>query len=379
MAYKTFVNGFPLNASELNTFLMNQSVATFANAAARTSAITAPAEGQLTYLEDDNTFYAFNGTSWVAQNFEAPRSPNYVINGGMDIWQRGTSVAGANVFRADRHYIDDNATVARSTDVPANVDLGYSLHIPATTGAASLRHAIELPGLSQAGAFSDGQTFTISFYAKSTAARDIRFSFVFKESLLSANIKVAVGTTTVGVLSSSWQRFSSTFTIAAGSITGARALVLNISSISGTSADFFYTGVQLEAGSVATPFRRNSNNLEGELAACQRYYQRLSAAGANTWLSSLGVATSTTQLEIPFVLPNPMRATPTSLDFSNLASVIPGSGLVAVTNLVLGTNTNSSSSLGLVATHASGLTSGQVRALIANNSTTAFVGFSAEL
>jgi hypothetical protein len=66
MAYKTFVNGFPLNASEINNNLMNQAVATFVDAAARSTAISAPVEGQLTYLESDAQFYKFNGDAWVA-------------------------------------------------------------------------------------------------------------------------------------------------------------------------------------------------------------------------------------------------------------------------------------------------------------------------
>jgi hypothetical protein len=65
MAYKVFSNGFALNASELNTYLMNQSVMVFANASARTSALT-PTEGMVTYLEDTNALELYNGTAWVA-------------------------------------------------------------------------------------------------------------------------------------------------------------------------------------------------------------------------------------------------------------------------------------------------------------------------
>jgi len=65
MAFKTFENGLPLNASELNTYLMSQVVATFANATARTSAIATPVEGQVTYLESTDLFSWWNGSAWV--------------------------------------------------------------------------------------------------------------------------------------------------------------------------------------------------------------------------------------------------------------------------------------------------------------------------
>jgi hypothetical protein len=66
MAYKTFANGFPLPASDLNNFLMNQSVIVFADAAARTTAIPSPVEGMLTYLEDTNAYESWNGSAFVA-------------------------------------------------------------------------------------------------------------------------------------------------------------------------------------------------------------------------------------------------------------------------------------------------------------------------
>lgn len=65
VAYKVFTNGSTLQASEINENLMRQSVAVFSNAAARTAAITAPVEGQMTYLEDVNLFQSWNGSSWI--------------------------------------------------------------------------------------------------------------------------------------------------------------------------------------------------------------------------------------------------------------------------------------------------------------------------
>jgi hypothetical protein len=66
MSYKTFVNGFPLNASELNTYLMSQVVATFANTTARDEAIDSPAEGQIVYIENTATFLWWTGADWVS-------------------------------------------------------------------------------------------------------------------------------------------------------------------------------------------------------------------------------------------------------------------------------------------------------------------------
>jgi hypothetical protein len=66
MPYKVFVNGFPLNASELNTFVMPQTIAVFLDATARTAAIENPVEGQYTYLTGSNSLELFNGSAWVA-------------------------------------------------------------------------------------------------------------------------------------------------------------------------------------------------------------------------------------------------------------------------------------------------------------------------
>jgi len=65
MAYKTFANGFPLPASDLNNFLMNQSVIVFADSAARTTAIPSPVQGMLTYLEDTSTYETWTGAAWA--------------------------------------------------------------------------------------------------------------------------------------------------------------------------------------------------------------------------------------------------------------------------------------------------------------------------
>lgn len=70
MPFKTFVNGFPLNASELNEYLMYQSIAVFADATARDAAITSPVDGQYAHLTGSDTLTRYNGSAW--ENFGLP-------------------------------------------------------------------------------------------------------------------------------------------------------------------------------------------------------------------------------------------------------------------------------------------------------------------
>jgi hypothetical protein len=70
MAYKVFTAGTLATASDVNTYLMNQSIATFSSTAARNAAITSPVEGQFAFinLNDITTYY--DGTAW--RNFLFP-------------------------------------------------------------------------------------------------------------------------------------------------------------------------------------------------------------------------------------------------------------------------------------------------------------------
>jgi hypothetical protein len=72
MPRKTFTAGDILTASDVNTFLMNQSVMTFAGTAARGSAIGTAVEGMFTYLEDTNTFQYWNGSAWTGLTPSSP-------------------------------------------------------------------------------------------------------------------------------------------------------------------------------------------------------------------------------------------------------------------------------------------------------------------
>jgi hypothetical protein len=65
MPRKEFEAFTRLDASDVNTFLMDQSVMTFGSATARDAAIDTPVEGQVTYLNDIDSLSVYNGTQWV--------------------------------------------------------------------------------------------------------------------------------------------------------------------------------------------------------------------------------------------------------------------------------------------------------------------------
>jgi hypothetical protein len=65
LGFKTFNTGDVLSAADVNGYLM-QGVWVFANAAARTSAVTSPQEGNMSYLSDTNSLEYYSGSAWVA-------------------------------------------------------------------------------------------------------------------------------------------------------------------------------------------------------------------------------------------------------------------------------------------------------------------------
>lgn len=65
MAYKTFVAGTEGLASDINTYLMNQSVIVFTDSTARDAALTAPTEGMVCYLTASDHYQIYNGSAWV--------------------------------------------------------------------------------------------------------------------------------------------------------------------------------------------------------------------------------------------------------------------------------------------------------------------------
>lgn len=272
---------------------------------------------------------ASTGLRWTA----TPSASNPVLNSSYDIWQRGTSIASgaAAPYTADRWQIGRSGSVAGitvsrqatgdSTNLP---NIQYAARVQRDSGNTSTAQIYFMQSFETANSIPfAGKTVTLSFYARSGS------NFSAASSLMFARIDTGTGTdqnvftgyagsaTPVNeskTITTTWQRFSVTASLA--STTTELGLLFGFTPV-GTAgaADYFeITGVQLDIGSVALPYRRNSATLAGELAACRRYLP------AYTYGTSLfGYAYQTNGSVGYIAFDTPARVNPTGITIPTLS------------------------------------------------------------
>jgi len=135
----------------------------------------------------------------------------------------------------------------------------------------------------------------------------------------------------------------------------------------------------LELGSVATPFRRNQENIQAELAACQRYYYRIDAFENTFTAFGQGYANTTTSFRCIINPPSEMRINPTA-EWSG-SGTLTVRGAAGSTNFTaIATDTVlSSKRVPVVILTSSGLVSNAHGLILANNNTSAWLALNAEL
>jgi hypothetical protein len=327
-------------------------------------------------------------------------SGNAIINGGFEINQRNFSSTTADfAYGFDRfaHYrVGGSATVSAQTFTPGAAPVsGYEarnfIRLAVTGGSTAGDQTVLFQPIEDVRTFA-GQTVTVSFWAKAAAGTP-KLGVAFQQVFGTGGSAAVGGIATTFNLTTSWVRYTTTLSIP--SITGKTIgtnnfLGLNfvltatssIDSVYGTSvgvqtATFDIWGVQLEAGSIATPFRRNSPNIQAELAACQRYYYRATPGIQYTPVAAGGIGVSGNLTFARFTAKHPvtMRIPPSSVEFSTLASA-DTSNLIAVTSVSQTYSGQDYSSVD--AQHGSNLTAFRPYFLVTNN-TNGFLAFSAEL
>jgi hypothetical protein len=318
---------------------------------------------------------------------------NAVINGGFDVWQRGTSfVPSTTAFGPDRWAVYRNTTgsiASRQTPGATLPQFQYCARMQRDSGTTAVNSASYAMSLETSESLKyAGQTVTLSFYARAGAnfsgsgASSMRIYLMYGTGTDQSVITGFTGNTflvngTVTAITTSWVRYS--FTVAVSSTATQLGLELN-ALFNGTAgaADYFeVTGVQLELGAQATPFARAGGSIGGELALCQRYYYRTGVGSAVATTYGLGMATSTTAAAIYIQYPVTMRTNPSSVDYADLAVSDLVNYTVVLTSLALSDRNNIGGKFS--ANVASGLTQLRPAFLVNNTNITGYLGFSAEL
>jgi hypothetical protein len=134
--------------------------------------------------------------------------------------------------------------------------------------------------------------------------------------------------------------------------------------------------MQYESGSIATPFQTATGTIQGELAACQRYYIRTTSTGTDC-NHGIGLANSTTNAYIQANIAE-MRVIPTSIDYANL-NVSDSVNNFSFSGLSINSANSTPRLAFLIATGITGMTQFRPMFMRNNNNTAGYLGFSAEL
>jgi hypothetical protein len=414
----------------------------FASASARTTALTGVlVEGMVSYIPTNGIEY-YNGSAWVSISqavtalttkgdlltystqdtrlpvgsdgqtlvansaattglqWQTPVQQNPILNSAMQVWQRSTSIGSittAVTYTADRWCALAGATTTTTVSRQATSDttnlpnIQYCARVQRNSGqtgtsAISLSQSLEsvnsIPFM--------GKVVTLSFYARAGA------NYSAASSILTANMVTGTGTdqnilsTYTGTaypinqnvtLTTTWQRFTITTSALSSSATEL-AMYFSYTPVGTAGANDYYeiTGVQLEVGSVATPFHTFSTTLQSELAACQRYYWRTTSPGsAPTLVVPAAWAYSAVESDATIAFPVSMRTAPTSVDYANLVFSRYDNTGYNITSVTLATNTASSYGAliygTVVAATAGNVGKWMTQSIAGNN----YLGFSAEL
>ena len=299
---------------------------------------------------------------------------NVLINGAMNVAQRGTSSTGigaaAGYFTLDRWNLDLSSTAGRLTmtqDSSAPSGFANSLKLACTTADTSiasdeqLRINTRIEGQnlqSFAKGTSDAKPFAVSFYVKGNASATYvcelydndntrQVSKTFNVTTDWTRIELSFPADTSGAFDDDnalsfllqiWLHAGSNFTSGTlnttwGSVTNANRAVGISSFFDSTDRTFFITGVQLEVGQNPTEFEHEP--FERTLKKCERYYY-LKGKGAATYLGNGGYAVSS-EVDCVVNFPTTMRSAPSleQVSGTNYYSAISADGTDTLDDFVI--------------------------------------------
>ena len=354
---------------------------------------------------------------------------NLVINGAMNVSQRGdvTGKTSASYGGPDRFAVGITShgtySMSQSSTVPRGKGFANSYKLDCTGADTSvgsnaevtIQHKIEGQNLQTLKkGTSEAKPITATFYCRSNLTGTFTLEFFDNDNSrqCSKNFTISSADTwefksitfpadTTGAFDDDiaqsavlvwWLAAGNDFTggtqntSAFASNTNANRVSSSIVNMSSsTDNEFLLTGVQLEVGQNPTEFEHEP--FERSLEKCKRYYQRIQSVDSPYQRLATGQCTTTDDIAFVLHLHPELRAAPdasTGFDhgtLSNLNVLNSSGGAVAMGSLNFSDFYNGRNTVQITATDVSGdpLTAGDVSFLHANNNTSAYIAFDAEL
>jgi hypothetical protein len=276
---------------------------------------------------------------------------NFIINGGMEINQRGysgTPSATTNTYTLDRwcaYITSANVAFAQSSSSPPT---GFRYFQTVTTSSTTsttwyLAQSLETNNVVPL----QGQTVTLSFWYKmptnftNAVNVGVNYSTGTDANLTNAGTSAFSNALTNN---SAWTYYQTTFVVSST----ATSLAVQFSSATNVvnGAQFNVTGVQLEINPIATVFSRAGGTYQGELAQCQRYY----FAQPNFYTPAASGGFSGNSYGQTLFFPVPLRITPAYTAFT----FYTGSNYTGTAGSITGYATGTAISLSLSAVSGGG-------------------------
>jgi len=333
---------------------------------------------------------------------------NLIINGGMEVAQRGTSVTGvtsSGFNTVDRFQYAEGSgggsagfTISQSTEAPDGFGNSFKFEVTTTdtlTGGENCLIRTRLEGRDmQRFKFgsSSAESMTVSFFVRASLTGTYGLQVMVgpssqRTAMQSYTVNSAntweyktitfAGSTDYAIPNDSSRGFDLNFMLDSGpddltapyaftSDAAFRAPTGQVNFVQTSGATFHVTGVQVEVGTEATPFEHRS--FGQELALCQRYYQQIVGVSDQTIIGS-GRANGTTVAEVAVPLAVSLRASPTlnSLAFALFGT--SGAGASATSTPTVRKFTSEGAVLHLGFT-GSGLTNGQTATVSTSSGST---------
>ena len=248
-----------------------------------------------------------------------------LINGNMDVWQRGTTVvplAKATAFAADRWYVARTIyavglTISRQ-DGTGVAGSRYALRIQRDSGNSGTEWIKAIQAIETSNTVSmRGNKWTLSFYARAGAdysptSNNLEVGFASRTAV--DEDPAVYGTIDDGTtiqLTTSWVKYTVTTSAAIVGATNTFKVIFHADPTGTASTNDYFevTQVQLNEGESANDFQ--PTRYGDELLACQRYCFKLTAGGVAFKRVAPAVSNASNNVEALITMPVDLRALPT--------------------------------------------------------------------